>query len=217
MKTPFTTEQFFNVFEQYNQAVFPAQLIILALALLCIVMIHSKIPIKDKLIGSFTGLLWIWTGTVYHIGFFAVINPVARVFGTLFILEGLLILFSTFRNWLHFPFNYLMPDYLGYFFIVFGGLIYPLIGLAIHIEPTQTISLGLPCPSTILTFGLFILARKQFPIHLIIIPVLWAIVGLFAAINFGVYQDIMLIISAVCALVVIYAGKKNLLKYESYG
>ena len=216
MKTPFTTEQFFSVFEQYNQAVFPAQLVIFLLALLCVALLHSKITFKDKLVGSFIGFLWIWTGAVYHIGFFAVINPIARIFGALFILEGLLILFSTFKNRLHFPVNHLVTDYLGYFFILFGGLLYPLIGLAIHIEPAQTISLGLPCPTGILTFGLFMLARKQFPMYLIIIPVLWAIVGLFAAINFGVYQDFMLIISAVSALFLIYAGKKNLLKYESY-
>lgn len=217
MKTPFTTEQFFSVFEQYNRAVFPAQLMILFLALTSVVLIHSKVTLKDKLIGSFTGLLWIWTGTVYHIGFFALINPVARVFGALFIVEGLLILLSTYKNRLHYSFDHLLPDYLGYFFILFGGLIYPLIGLVIHIEPVQAITLGLPCPSAIFTFGLFMLARKQFPLHLIIIPVLWAMVGMFAAFNFGVYHDLMLIVSAVSALVTIYSGKKNLLKHESYG
>jgi hypothetical protein len=178
--------------------------------------IHSKVEVRDKLIGSFLGILWIWIGAVYHIGFFSAINPVARVFGALFILEGFFILYSTFSNKLHFSFNYTKPDYLGYFFILFGWIIYPLIGLLIHIEPAKTISLGLPCPTTIFTFGLFILARNQFPKYLIVIPSLWSLLGLFAALNFGVYQDLMLIVSAIGALVIIYARKKNILKYESY-
>jgi len=212
MKTPFTSEQFYHVFEQYNRTVFPFQLILLLLALVSLLLIHSKVTLKDKLIGSFLGILWIWAGGVYHIGFFSAINPIARVFGGMFILEGLFILYSTFNKRLHFSFDYTASDYLGYFIILFGLVIYPLIGLAINVELAKNISLGLPCPTTILTFGFFILTRHQFPKYLIIIPSLWAALGLFAALNFGVYQDLMLIISAASAIVILFFEKKISLK-----
>lgn len=215
MKVPFTTDQFFSVFEHYNHAIFPGQFFILLLGLLSVILIHTQRPSKEKLTGFILGILWIWAGAVYHIGFFAAINPVARIFGILFILQGLFILYSIFQNRLRFNFGNKAPDYMGYFFILFGTIIYPIIGLLIHEEPSKIISLGLPCPTTIFTFGLFILARKYFPKYLLIIPVLWAVVGLSAAVNFGVYQDLMLIVAAVCALVSIFLENNKAIKYES--
>lgn len=212
MKTPFTTEQFFSVFENYNHAIFPGQFFILLLGVLCILLLHTQRPSKDMLIGSILGLLWMWVGAVYHISFFAVINPVAQVFGILFIVQGLLILYAVSANRLHFTFHHKTFDYLGYFFILFGMFIYPVIGLLIHEEPWKMISLGLPCPSTIFTFGLLIMARNHLPKYLLIIPTIWAVVGISAAIQFGVTQDLMLIIAAICTIVAVYT-KTN--KYES--
>ena len=57
MKTPFTTEQFLDAFEKYNGAVFPFQVIIILLGIFAMLLIHAKYPLKNKLIGSFLGLL----------------------------------------------------------------------------------------------------------------------------------------------------------------
>lgn len=200
MKIPFTIEQFFNVFEKYNLSVFPAQVIILLLALAGIFLLHSEKPLRNKVIGAFLGLLWIWTGLVYHILFFTGINKAASVFGGLFILQGVLILIISFlRQRLVFTFRPDSKDYIGYFFILFGLMIYPFIGYLTGGSMVKTISLGLPCPSTIFTFGFLMLTTREFPKYLLIIPSLWAIVGLSAAINFGVYQDYMMIIAAIVA------------------
>ncbi|MGE5449241.1 MAG: DUF6064 family protein [Bacteroidales bacterium] len=211
---PFSTEQFFSVFEQYNHAIFPGQMIILLFGLLSIVLIHTQRSSKDKLIGLILGLLWLWVGVVYHLGFFARINPVARVFGFVFILQGLLIVYTAIQNRLRFTFKNQANEYVGYFFILFGLIIYPLIGFFIHYEPSGIISLGLPCPTTIFTFGLFIMARNHFPKYLLIIPSLWAVAGISAAVNFGVKQDFMLILSAVVAIVFILTKKKRAVNQE---
>ncbi|MGE5395674.1 MAG: DUF6064 family protein [Candidatus Saccharibacteria bacterium] len=215
MKIPFTTGQFLSVFEHYNQAIFPGQLFILLLGIFSMVLVHTHKSFKDKLTGSVLGLLWIWMGIVYHLVFFAVINPAARLFGALFILQGLLILYASIQGKLHLSFNNKGFDYIGYFFILFGMFIYPLIGLYLNGEPSKIISLGLPCPTTIFTFGLFILARNHFPKYLLIIPGLWAVVGLSAAVNLGIYQDLMLIIAALFAIVIILTEKRISLNYES--
>jgi hypothetical protein len=88
MKVPFTSDQFFNVFENYNTKLFPIQLLILLLGLIALVLVHQKKSSKNILIGSFLGLLWIWIGAVYHLTFFTTINKPAFVFGGLFILQG---------------------------------------------------------------------------------------------------------------------------------
>jgi len=200
MKVPFTSEQFFEIFEKYNSAMYPSQIILLVLALLGIFLLYSKNPIKDKFIGLFLGLLWIWTGLMYHITFFTQINKLAFVFGGLFIIQGILILISSlFTRQLVFSYHHQTKDYFGYFFIGFGLIVYPLISYFTLGEITKTISLGLPCPTTIFTFGFLILTSSQFPKYLLIIPSLWALVGLSAAINFGVYQDYMIIVAAITA------------------
>jgi hypothetical protein len=200
MKTPFTTEQFFKVFENYNSTVFPFQLIIVLLGFTVLFLLHSKIPFKNKLIGCYLGVLWIWIGLVYHVIYFTEINKAAYVFGGIFILQGLLILLNTLvRGKLVFSFNRQFKDYTGYFFIIFGLLIYPVIGYLVEGSFIRTIALGLPCPTTIFTFGFLMLTDNKFPKYLLIIPSLWAIIGLSAAVNFGVYQDFMLIISAIIA------------------
>lgn len=209
MKTPFTTEQFFNMFEKYNSTIFPFQMIILLLGMVGLFLLHSKYSFKNILIGGYLGLLWLWTGFAYHIGFFAEINKAAFIFGGIFILQGLLILFNTFvKGRLIFDFIPKTKDYLGYFFILFGLVIYPIIGYFMVDSLTQIISLGLPCPTTILTFGFLMLADNKFPKYLLIIPSLWALIGLSAAINFGVYQDFMMIIAAILADVILIKRKQ---------
>ncbi len=205
MKIPFTTEQFFSVFEKYNSTVFPFQWIIILLGMFTLFLIHSKYSSKNKLIGSFLGLLWVWTGIVYHIIFFTAINKLAFVFGGFFILQGLLILINTFlKDKLSFSFTSQTKNYFGYFFILFGLIIYPIISYLVQGSFNRTIALGLPCPSTIFTFGFFMMAGNKLPKYLLIIPSLWAIVGVGAAIQFGVYQDFVMPITAIIAGIIIF-------------
>lgn len=210
MKLPFTTEQFFNVIEKYNEAIFPSQLIILLLAFISLISLHSKFSAKDKITGLFLGILWIWTGVVYHLIYFTAINKAAFLFGLIFILQGLLILFNVFgKNRLNFNFTSDIKGYSGYFLILYGLIIYPIISYFTEGSVGKTIVMGLPCPSTIFTLGFFILTINKFPKYLLIIPSIWAVIGVSAAINIGVFQDLMIIIAAITANILLLRNKKN--------
>ena len=209
MKLPFTTEQFFNVIEKYNLTMFPFQLIFLLLGIVCLILLHTKLSAKDKLIGTYLGVLWIWIGVAYHLAFFTAINKAAFLFGGIFILQGLFILFSTFnKNRLTFTFTLQTKDYLGYFFILYGLIIYPILSYFAEGSFERTIVMGLPCPSTIFTFGFFILSGNRFPRYLLIIPSLWAVIGLSAAFDIGVFQDVMILIAAITADILLIRRKK---------
>jgi hypothetical protein len=198
MKKTFTTEQFFDVFEKYNAKVFPSQLIILLLGIIALYFLHSNHSLRNKVIGCYLGFLWIWIGIVYHIIFFTEINKASFIFGGISIVQGALILVATFsKDRFTFNFEPHAKHYLGYFFILFGLMIYPLIGYFIEGTFIRTITLGLPCPSTIFTFGFLMLTRDRIAKYLLVIPSLWAIVGLSAAVNFSVYQDFMMIVAAI--------------------
>ncbi len=118
MKLPFTTEQFFEVIKEYNLYMFPSQIILLILGMVCVYLLHTGLIARHKIIGSYLGLLWIWMGLAYHLAFFTSINKGAYLFGAIFILQGVMFLFNTFiKNKLEFAFAPSVKDFIAYFFI----------------------------------------------------------------------------------------------------
>lgn len=218
MKAPFTSEQFFSVFTDYNLSVFPMQIFFLFIGVLALLMINSFYTRKDYFIGIYLGILWLWAGAVYHIGFFSQLNKPAFVFGALFIIQALLIMYELLiRKSLRFSIKRSSADIIGFSFILFGLLIYPLLSWLSHGEPNHIISAGLPCPTTITTIGFLILNKEKSHWYLYIIPGIWAIIGISAAINFGVYQDFMMLISVISWVFIERIKRKSLknLKVET--
>ncbi len=208
MRIPFTNEQFLNVFEKYNAVIYPFQVIIIVLGIFALLLIHTNFKLKNIVIGIFLGLLWFWMGIVYHITFFSAINNLAFIFGIVFILQGLLIFTAIFQNnKLEFNFSNSIKNYFGYIFIVFGIIIYPVLSYFIQGSFPRTISLGLPCPTTIFTFGFFLMTTINFPKYLLIIPTLWSIIGISAALQFGVFQDLMMPITAIITNIILFKKK----------
>ena len=209
MKTPFTTEQFFSVFEKYNHTIFSVQIFLFLLVVFALIVIGSKIKQKDKFVTGILGVLWLWVGIGYHIAFFSGINNVAYGFGLLFILQGLFLLWEGVVLYnLKFVFKQSIQAFFGYFFILYGLIVYPVVGYLIEPNLSRTISIGLPSPTIILTFGFLLLCDKKFSKYLLIIPSLWAIFGISGAIKLGVYQDSMMLIAAIIADVLILRSKR---------
>lgn len=88
MKIPFTVEQFFAVFHVYNEAVWPAQLLLLALALIAIFLVFTKHPMAGPAVSAILAFLWAWIAVAYHLAFFARINPLAYGFAGLSLIGG---------------------------------------------------------------------------------------------------------------------------------
>jgi Family of unknown function (DUF6064) len=203
-KIPFTTEQFLQVFEKYNQAIYPFQVALILVAITAIFLAASRKPSRNKIISCLLGLLWLWTGIVYHLIFFTTISPPAYLFGTLFIIQGLLFLYEgVARNRLSFLASRRFEGILGAVFIAYALVIYPLIGYALGRIFPSTPTFGTPCPTTIFTFGLLLWADRKISLNLLIIPVLWSIVGTSAALNFGVKEDFGLLVAATMGTVAI--------------
>jgi Family of unknown function (DUF6064) len=100
------------------------------------------------------------------------------------------------RNRLSFRASRRLNGILGAILIVYALAIYPLIGYALgRIFPTSP-TFGVPCPTTIFTFGLLLWTDKKIPLSLLIIPVLWSLVGTSAALSFGIKEDFGLLVAA---------------------
>lgn len=205
---PFTSEQFFNVFKEYNTFVFPAQIIFLIGGVICVFLLKIQNRYAENFIKTFLIMLWLWIGVIYQLMFFTVINKAAYIFGALFIIQSIFFFVDFFiRKKFVINFGNKLISITGYTLLIFGVIIYPVIGLLVEKNLVYLISLGLPCPSVIFTFGMLVLAEKSLSKHIFIIPVLWATIGFFAAINFGVYQDVALPISALTLF--FYKSKKQ--------
>ncbi len=206
MNMPFTTEQFFNVFVSYNTAVWPAQIILFLLPLAAIYLAaKGKSPASVSVI---LAALWLWMGIVYHILFFSSINPAARIFGALFVVEGMLFIYSgVIKQSLSFEYKPGVLPLTGIILMLYGLIIYPILGYALgHGYPAQP-TFGLPCPTTIFTFGILLWTIRM-PKYLLLIPAVWTVIGFFAALNFGVWEDTGLLVSGITGTVLLMMRKK---------
>ena len=70
MKTPFSLDQFFEVFKNYNETVFPAQIFLYLTSFMAIYLLIKPTSISNKIISGLLAFFWLWMGIVYHIIFF---------------------------------------------------------------------------------------------------------------------------------------------------
>lgn len=209
MNIPFTAEQFFDIFAQYNTAVWPMQVILNLLGLTALLFAIWKVKYADRIISAILAFLWLWIGLVYHLTFFTSINPPAYAFGALVILQGVLFfIVGTINHKISFKPHLDSYSIVGSILILYGLLIYPILGYFLgHIYPYAP-TFGVPCPTTIFTFGLLLWTDRKFPKYLLIIPVIWSLIGFSAAFQWGVLEDIMLLISALVATAMLWYRDK---------
>lgn len=199
MDYPFTAEQFVATFARYNLAVWPAQVFFYVGAGLAAYLLIRRPRRADTLVALILASFWLWMGTAYHWAFFAAINPAAKLFGALFVVEAGLLAYHGLKGHLEFSAGGRDPKTMvGIGLMVFGPLIYPLVGFwSGHLFPYSP-TFGLPCPTTIFTLGALLLA-KRLPRHVAVIPFLWSLIGFMAAVSFGIYEDFFLLIAGLLA------------------
>jgi hypothetical protein len=214
---PFGPDAFFALFEEYNRAIWPAQIVAYVLALAALALAARPVAGADRAIAAILALAWAWNGIVYHVMFFATINFWADVFGAVFVLQALLLLWrGVIRGKLAFRIGADAFSWIGVALAVFALAIYPLIGWLLgHGWPRAPIFGVAPCPMTIFTVGMLLMAR-QTPLHVVAIPVLWSIIGGTAAWFLGVTEDMALPVVGLSGLaLILMKNRRALLKAEA--
>jgi hypothetical protein len=211
VKIPFTVEQFFDLFGTYNDAIWPAQVFAYVIGLIAVGVALREVKSCGRIVALILALFWIWMGVFYHLAYFSWINPLARIFGLFYVLEGLLIVFAgTIQGKLEFRFRLQPIPMAGACFILYAMVIYPLLNLSFgHSYPKAPMFGVAPCPTTIFTFGLLLWASSQVPAYLLIIPLVWSLIGMSAAVNLGVPQDYGLVVAGILGTVLILIQNRN--------
>jgi hypothetical protein len=214
MSLPFDREQFFGVMMKYNLDVFPAQFIIFLLTVISLILIRYKVKNAGMIAFIVLGLFWLWMGFVYHLFYFTAINKAAYGFGALFALQGTLFVLHAFRSpVMTMENNPFLPVSLA--FILFSMLIYPVTGFFLGHQYPSSPTFGLPCPTTIFTFGMLLLVADKIPPYLLIIPLLWSVIGFTASFTLGVYEDVSLLISALIFVILVVKRNRRNMPQES--
>jgi hypothetical protein len=191
MRLPFTVEEFLSVFERYNRAIGPAPLLAYALAAVAIVLAwRGGRPASRAVLGILAGF-WAMNGGVYHLAFFRAVNPAATAFGALFLAQAALYAAAAARvEPLAFRVRRTPRHAVALALAAYAALAYPLVGAALgHAYPRAPLLGVAPCPTTIFTFAILLLAEGTVPVALYAIPFLWSLLGASAAAQLGIRED----------------------------
>lgn len=201
---PFNADQFLGVLVQYNQSVWPMQLVLNGVALACAGLLFFGRPWANRMIAFLLTGLWLWMALAYHFSFFARINPAAWWFGVLFLLGGgAFDWFGVTEDKLRFHVSRHAWKLTGAGLIIFAIALYPLLGHALGRRYPATPTFGLPCPTTIFTIGVLLFAEAPVPRSVFLVPLVWCAIGSFAALWLGVLEDLSLIIAGLVGLVAV--------------
>jgi len=211
MQLPFTVEQFDGVFRDYNTAVWPAQWFLTAVALVAVGAVLRPRPWSGVAVCAILALLWTWIALVYHLAFFARINPAAYAFSALSLVGAAVFIWQgVVRRKLTFSWVFGLKSVAGVVLIVFALVVYPVwSAYAGHPYPA-TATFGLPCPTTIFTIGVLCFAVPPTPRSPMIVPVLWCSVGGQAALLLGVPADLGLVAAGMVGIGLVATARQRL-------
>jgi hypothetical protein len=191
---PFSREQFIAVFVAHHAAMWPLQWLALGLGAAIAAAMAARsppAPWRRQLVAGGLAALWLASGIGYHALQFSTINRAAWPFALLFVLQaGLWFQLGVRQSrWDLAPAS---PPrrLLGWAFIAYAAIAYPSIGLALGHRWPELPAFGLtPCPLTLFSVGVLLLARGPAPRHVLVIPLAWALVGGSAALLLDMPQD----------------------------
>ena len=203
---PFDRDTLLSLLAHYNEAVWPWQVLWVALAFAALGLLHpaTRTAFKTRGVAAILAGLWAWMAVVFHFAFFSTIQPAAWVFGAVSLLQAAAL---AWYGVVHDGFAVTAPASrtpwrvaAAWALIGYALLAYPLLGWEQGLRFPATPTFSVPGPTTIYSVGLMLLAGSGVPRVLFIVPVLWALVGSMAAMTLGLTQDLMLWLAGIAAV-----------------
>ena len=188
MQLPFTNEEFFDLFAAYNLELWPALIALWTTSVVVSVLLLSSRRPPHRWISALLTAHWAWSALAYHVAFFTSINPAAWVFAALFLVQAALFFWwgilqgrLSFARWSNewAPVAWILIAY---------SLVYPGINAVQHLSVSRIPTFGVPCPTTIFTAGMLMLATPR-SWRLSMVPAIWSVIGGSAAFLLDVSAD----------------------------
>jgi hypothetical protein len=205
---PFTSEEFLNLFEEYNLSLWPLQMLLYSLGIFAIIFIMLRKRTEGVVVNVVLAILWFWMGAVYHLLYFSTINSLAFLFAILFIAQSVVFIWTgVLGDQLVYRWKLDARGITGLLFVIFSFLIYPFLSAFFGHSYPQTPTFGLPCPTTIFTFGILLFSAKKVPWYTFIIPLLWSFIGFSAALNLDMKEDYSLLVAGIVGTLFLFFSR----------
>ena len=175
----FSPRTYYRMFELYHQAVWPAQLIVLAAVVAIIVLLTRNDRWRDVAVAALLAACWFWVAVAFQLRRYATINWAARYFAVLFFAQGaLLVWYGLVRRRLVFDRSRLGRPWLAPALFLLAVALPPLAGAMSDRTWAQVELVGLtPDATTVATLGLLIASSPRAPRLLAIAPLAWCVIG----------------------------------------
>jgi hypothetical protein len=191
VELPFTPDQFFGVFAEYNRLFWPVVAAWWCATVAALLMVWRNPSRWSRMLALFLAVLWLWNAVAYHAWLFTRINAAAWLFAGFFAVQGVLFLSERGRPLTFFSSGGAMQA-IGVALTAYA-LAYPMLTLALGHSYPATPTYGLPCPTAILTIGLLLTVQGGPPMYLALIPMAWGFIGGSAAMFLRVPTDYVLL------------------------
>ena len=190
---PFTVEDLLGVFETYNQAIWPMQIVAYVLGVVAVLLTVRTTAMSSRIIAGILSFLWLFSAGFFIFALVPIYKP-AYAFGALFIIQAAIFLACALKPCVSFAIGRDAYAVVGLLFIAFAMIGYPVLGYFIDHRYPQSPPFGLtPCPLSVFTFGLLLLADSKVPKRILAIPFLYAIGGIMP-VSIGVTEDLAMIV-----------------------
>ena len=175
----FSPRTYYRMLERHNQAIWPAQLVALALGVAILGLLRKPGVRQGRVISGILGLLWVWLAWAFLWQRYAAINWAAAYIAPAFVLEGLILLWwGVLRRKLSFRVTRSTGGVIGGGLAVLGLLLYPLLAPLAGRSWQQSEMFGVfPDPTVVASVGLLVLTASRMRWALLIIPLMWIVIA----------------------------------------
>jgi Family of unknown function (DUF6064) len=173
----FSPRTYYRLLQRYNEALWPAQLLTLALGAGILALLRRPSARQGQIIAGILALLWIWMAWGFLWQRYATINWITSYVAPLFVLQALVLLWwGGVRGKLSFRASQSPAGMVGVVLAVVGLLLYPLLTRVSGRPWSQAEVFGIhPDPTVLGTLGLVLLTSARWSWTLLIVPILWCI------------------------------------------
>jgi len=196
-----------ELFTRYNEDLWPLHVVAYTAGVAAVALLFARRRDRaDRVIAGLLAGLWLWLGLVFQALYATDVDVVlGTAYAVMFVLQAcLLFRHGVLRGELVFRRGSGITGAVGWAALAYAVVAYPLIGAVLGHGWPEAPLLGMaPCPTTILTLGLLLLAAPPLPRRLLVVPFAWAVLAPPAAMARGVYEDAGLLIAGILTVVLV--------------
>jgi hypothetical protein len=171
----FSPRTYYRMIERHNEAVWPAQLLTMALGIGILGALRQPSTTQGRIIAGILALLWMWVAWAFLLQRYATINWAIKYVVPFFVLEALLLVWwGVIGGKLSFAVRPEATGRLGTALFVLSLLLYPALPVIVGRPWTHAEVFGIaPDPTVAATVGLLLLTSSRLRWALLPVPLLW--------------------------------------------